>query len=127
MSITKPKRAPRRYAAEWAEIIERYLHSGMTMAAFAAQEGIGAKRLRIWRSRLQRRGAGARRIAPHRQRPSGTPRRQQPDPGSAPFLPLQLHNTGAADAVEVTLAPGATVHLTGRFAEVFVNQLLSRL
>jgi transposase-like protein len=129
MSITKPKRAARRTAAEWAEIIERYQDSGMTVPAFAAQEGVGAKRLRVWRSRLQRRSTGTRRITSHHHRPSSTPGRKQAGSGPAPFLPLRLHNIAAdaVNAIELTLAAGTTVRLTGRFAELFLNQMLARL
>ncbi len=129
MSITKPKRAPRRTAAEWAEIIERHQRSGMTIAAFAAQEGIGAKRLRIWRSRLQRRSIGTKRGIPYRQRPqSGTPRRKQTGSALVPFLPLRLHsNDGSADAIELTLEPGTTVRVTGNLAQRLLDRLLVRL
>lgn len=141
MSGTKQKRAPRRTAAEWAETVERYRRSGLTVPAFAAQEGVGAKRLRIWLSRLQRSGIGTRLTACHsssprnsasnRHRPFASPRRQQPGSVSAPFLPLRLHSNdnaaGTAEAVEVTLEAGTTVRLSGRFAELFMNQLLSRL
>lgn len=82
VNVSKPKRAPRRTAAEWAAIIERYQYSGMSAAAFATQEGVGAKRLRIWRSRLQRRGIATHRLASHRQRPSATPPPPTARPGT---------------------------------------------
>lgn len=139
MSGTKQKRAPRRTAAEWAEIVERYQHSGLTVLAFAMQESIGAKRLQIWLLRLRHHGIETRPTASHspsprntaanRHRPSDPHRRQQSGSLSAPFLPLRLHNNtaDAAEAVEVVLSPGTSVRLTGRHAELFLHQLLSRL
>lgn len=123
----KVKRAPRHTAAEWTEIVERFERSGLAIPAFATQEGLGAKRLRIWRARLQRRGTGARGGAPHRQRPSATSRRQQAGSASMPFLPLRLHSNSGADTVEMVLVAGTTVRVTGSLAQQLLGQLLARL
>jgi len=65
MRMSKMKRAARRTAAEWVQIVERYEHYGMPMATFADKEGVGPKRLRIWRARLRRRGIGIHRATLH--------------------------------------------------------------
>jgi transposase len=98
---------------QWRQRFARFDSSGLTVAAFCAQEGVAVHVFYSWKRRLN---------GPATQRPSveqlGTAS------SAAPFVPVRLR---AAAPVELQLSNGATLRLTPGCDLDFVRSLVTAL
>ena len=96
--------------AEWDERVKRWAKSGISIEAFAAREGLDAKRLKWWRWKL------------------GT---QVPPPASEPrFVPVRVVDSGADSAdgaapLEVVLPNGRVVRVPAAFDAEALERVLA--
>lgn len=81
------------------EFVRRWHRSGQSMAAFARERGLDPQRLRYWRERVERNGAG-----------DGAGRARESQAGTA-LVPGVVVGVGVRAAVSVHLGRGVVVEI----------------
>ena len=102
----------RRSREQWAEIVERFEHSGETHEAFCAQHGLHVGSFRSWLYRLRRESSQGK--VAHR---------------ATRLLPVRLGPVGVSqDEAVIELVVGDTIiRLRGPVAPAFVAELFTQL
>ena len=113
----------RRTLEERAEVVARYVESGLTQRVFAREEGIGVSTLQLW---LRAVSAGEAEIRPE----AGL--RRPGDAKAEPLALLEVELAGGSQRsgrgrsrYEVELPCGMRLHLGADFAESEVRRLLA--
>ena len=96
----------------WRRLIARQQSASVPLAEFCRQMGINPRKFYYWRQRLREIDGGNRAC---QISPSGSPR---PAGAAAPstaarFVPVSIVNPGTATQLEIELANGCAVRLTG--------------
>lgn len=95
----------------WLSVLRQWRQSGLSQVDFCAQHGLCIRGFRRWRTRL------GSEVAHSLAGPAASE--------AAAFLPLQL--VGERGEVEVMLAQGDRMRLSGTYAETLVASLIRRL
>src|SRR5436190_11544866 len=91
---------PRASAAEWRKRVQRWDESGLSAEQFAAETGIGAPTLRVWRSKLRRAGEAGE-------------KEEEAARASAAFV--EVHATGTDSRFELELGNGRRLRVPEGF------------
>jgi transposase-like protein len=105
----------------WSERVERWIASGKTASAYAAELGVQAQTLRNWRWKLSRMGSsGSRRRKAH-DRSAG----QATDRACVEFLEVRAPiQESSAESYEVLLPGGGRIRVPASFEATALRRLI---
>jgi hypothetical protein len=96
----------------WRRLIVRQQSAPVPLTQFCQQMGISARKFYYWRQRLQEMDAAS---SGCQASPSASPRSRSTIAGeiAAAFVPVSIVNPGTTTQLEIELANGCAVRLTG--------------
>ena len=104
-------RASRQARREWwRRQIQRQKEGSLTVAEFCRRIGVSTVTFHAWKRRF-RESPPASSLVP--EGPSARPMHEANGPGTHPFLPVSILDTGTAGQLEIELANACIVRLTG--------------
>jgi hypothetical protein len=95
----------------WRRQVSRQQSAGVSIAEFCGQLGVTVRTFNYWRDRVRKaQRTGSRRVAAECSTQSATP---SATAGAASFVPVSILNHSASTQLEIELANGCAVRLTG--------------